>query len=260
MKGYKFSAEARKRMSESHKGYILPESQRNKISIANTGKIRSKEYKENLSKKLRGRIITPEWRDKIRKTNIKRGTRPPLTFGQIPWNKGKKYSSEIRKKISLSQKGRKAWNRGIVGMQKSTKKGKTWEEFYGTRAIEIRKKAKESRAKVITPMKDTSIEVKLQNFLKQLNIEFYPHQYMKEITHAYQCDILIPSLNLVIECDGDYWHNYPFGKDLDHIRTKELKEAGFNILRLWERDIKIIDLISFKEILERLIKTDFKRR
>jgi len=67
---------------------------------------------------------------------------------------------------------------------------------------------KRNRAKQISPVKDTSIEVKIQNFLKELGIEFFTHKYMK-IEHGYQCDILIPSKSLVIECDGDYWHNLP---------------------------------------------------
>ena len=111
----------------------------------------------------------------------------------------------------------------------------------------------ERRSKQVFPIKDTSIEVKIQNFLKQLGIEFFTHQYMKEIEHGYQCDILIPYLNLVIECDGDYWHNYPVGKDLDHVRTSELIEKGFNVLRLWEFEIKAMNINKFKNRLGRKI-------
>ena len=67
-----------------------------------------------------------------------------------------------------------------------------------------------------------------------------------KIKHGYQCDILIPSMNLVIECDGDYWHKYPVGNDIDHIRTKELIEKGFKVLRLWEFEIKNMGLNDFK--------------
>ena len=100
--------------------------------------------------------------------------------------------------------------------------------------------------KFIFPIKDTSIEIKIQDFLKQLGIEFFTHQYMKEIEHGYQCDVLIPSMNLVIECDGNYWHKYPIGLERDHIRTKELIEKGFKVLRLWESEIKVMELNNFK--------------
>ncbi len=101
------------------------------------------------------------------------------------------------------------------------------------------------RSKLKIPKQDTSIEIKIQNFLKKLGIEFFTHQHMK-IEHKYLCDILIPCMNLVIECDGDYWHKYPVGLDRDHIRTKELVEKGFKVLRLWEFEIRKMDINQFK--------------
>ncbi len=108
---------------------------------------------------------------------------------------------------------------------------------------------KEMRKYQIFPLKDSSIEIKIQNYLKELQIEFFTHQYMN-IKHGYQCDILIPSINIVIECDGDYWHNYPIGKDVDHIRTSELIEKGFKVLRLWEFEINQMSLNKFKKRLK----------
>lgn len=114
-------------------------------------------------------------------------------------------------------------------------------------------KIKEARKRQVTPIKDTTIEIKIQNFLKELNIEFLTHQYMK-IKHGYQCDILIPSMDLVIECDGDYWHNYPAGLNKDHIRTNELIKSGFKVLRLWERDIRKMKLDDMKKEIDNLTK------
>ncbi len=115
-----------------------------------------------------------------------------------------------------------------------------------------RLRLKELRKNQILPLKDTTIEVKIQNFLKQLNIEFYTHQYIKDIEHAYQCDIFIPSKNLVIECDGNYWHSYPTGTETDHIRTKELIEKGFKVLRLWEIEIRSMEIEDFQNKLNRV--------
>ena len=70
------------------------------------------------------------------------------------------------------------------------------------------------------------------------------------IPHRYQCDIFIPYLNMVIECDGTYWHKYPVGNDLDHIRTKELLDKGFKVLRLWEFEINKMTIEEFKRRLE----------
>jgi very-short-patch-repair endonuclease len=57
-------------------------------------------------------------------------------------------------------------------------------------------------------------------------------------------------MNLIIECDGNYWHNYPFGNDRDKIRTTELIAQGFKVLRLWEHEIKQMDLNKFKEAIK----------
>lgn len=109
---------------------------------------------------------------------------------------------------------------------------------------------KEYRKINVLPKKDTSIEIKIQNYLQQLGYEFFTHKYIKEIEHGYQCDILIPVMNLVIECDGDYWHSYPTGREIDHIRTKELLEKGFKVLRLWECEIRKLNIEEFKDKLE----------
>ena len=57
-------------------------------------------------------------------------------------------------------------------------------------------------------------------------------------------------MNMVIECDGNYWHSYPTGTEIDNIRTKELIEKGFKVLRLWEFEIKDMDLDKFKDKLK----------
>ncbi|MHA1302302.1 MAG: endonuclease domain-containing protein [Candidatus Heimdallarchaeaceae archaeon] len=186
----------------------------------NKGKRRSIETRRKLSdfRKGKKRPGNPEsWKHSIKTkkllSKIQKGIRksPKTEFkeGMIPWNKGKKISKEKYPR-------------------------------YGFRT---------SRKNQVFPKEDTSIEVKIQTFLKQLNIDFFTHQYMK-IEHGYQCDILIPSLNLVIECDGDYWHKYPIGREVDHIRTKELIEKGFKVLRLWEFEIKEMDINNFKRRLK----------
>ena len=83
---------------------------------------------------------------------------------------------------------------------------------------------------------------------------------MREIKHSYQSDIFIPSLNLIIEIDGDYWHgntgNPRFKvlnkhqlktKETDNLRTKELQEKGFKVLRLWESEIEKLNLQDFMQ-------------
>jgi len=203
-----------------------------------------------------------------------------------PWNKGLKGKNFLK-----HYKNNKP---GIDSSGISTLKGKTYEEIYGPKKA---KEQKEKRSKTIKkyytegtinpkfgfpkdgtmkirrmsqifPKIDTSIEIKIQNFLKELKIGFFTHYYCKEINHSYQCDIFIPVQKnrdrfikqpIIIECDGDYFHgntNHSRYKILteaqrcqreeDYVRTKELTEAGFKVIRLWESDIKNLDLTVFK--------------
>ncbi len=159
--------------------------------------------------------------------------------GLVPWNKGKKGVMP------------EAWNKGKKmdkpGPNKGKKFSKAWRNKL-TKSLkknwknpEYRKKMniEERRFNQKFPKFDTSIEIKIQMYLTELRIPFFTHHPMK-IEHRYQCDIFIPSMNLIIECDGDYWHKYPVGLEKDHIRTKELIEKGFKVLRLWENEIKIM--------------------
>ena len=161
---------------------------------------------------------------------------------KLPCNIGKPHTINWNKNISKSMKGK-------------------------TKSGIHKKRIKEARAKQIFPIKDTKIEIKIQDFLTLLKIEFMTHKYMK-IEHGYQCDILIPiqkgiTQKIIIEVDGCYWHGCKIcNKNIrelnefqnkqieeDKIRTKELLEQGFKVLRLWEHDINKMSLEDFKECL-----------
>ncbi len=203
--------------------------------------------------------------------------------GKLGWNKGISLTEKHKENLS------KAWNynkhlKGIEHLRKLAKLrigkkrepfSKSWRENISLshkgkisprKGIKLTeetiKKIKKARARQILPVKDTSIEVKIQNFLKLLHLEFMTHYWMRNIQHSYQCDILIPkqkgiSQKTIIECDGCYWHGCPIcnltpHKDLlklkmnDNDRTKELIEKGFRVIRLWEHDIRKMEVNEFK--------------
>lgn len=259
--------ETRNKISISHKKRFIENPElRKQIGIQTKrlmkeGKIKGfQKGKDNVAKR-------PEVR-KILSVKTKEQMRLHPTKGML----GKHHSQKSKDNVSINNKGKVAWNKGLKGVMVAWNKGMNKEEFkshykngfsikligkvqqgenhpmfgkYHTSEAKI--KIKKARAKQIFPLKDSEIELKIQKFLKQLNIDFFTHQYIKDIEHGYQCDILIPSMNLVIECDGDYWHKYPIGNEIDHIRTSELIEKGFKVLRLWECDIIKMDLNDFKE-------------
>lgn len=88
----------------------------------------------------------------------------------------------------------------------------------------------------------------IDDFIKPLNIEYETQYYLKDIKQY--CDVYIPSKNLVIECDGSFWHCDPrlFPKgaiydyqkrkvERDEIKMKYLNDHGYKLLRFWELDI-----------------------
>jgi very-short-patch-repair endonuclease len=60
-------------------------------------------------------------------------------------------------------------------------------------------------------------------------------------------DIFVPSANLIIECDGEYWHSRPGRKESDARREALLVARGYTVLRLPEADIvagRIVDMLK----------------
>jgi hypothetical protein len=56
----------------------------------------------------------------------------------------------------------------------------------------------------------------------------------------WRVDVLVPSVNLIIEYDGEYWHR---GKqDTDARETRELMHSGYLIARIRENDLPHLDM------------------
>jgi len=225
-----YGKEKAKTLKENHSKLMREKYKKGELFIPNQkGFKHSKKTKEKISNDSKKHWRNLEYRKKYSKTKIKL------------YRNNKVYLNKLR------IRAKKSWENPKVREIREIKLNKSWEN--SKRRIRASKLMKENRKHIIIPVKDTSIEIKLQNFLKQLGITFFTHQYMKEIKHGYQCDIFIPSLNMVIECDGDYWHKYPTGNDIDHIRTKELLDKGFKVLRLWECEIRSMNLNKFKLVI-----------
>jgi len=115
---------------------------------------------------------------------------------------------------------------------------------------------RENRAKQILPLQDTKPEKKLQGMVKALNLIYFPHKRITDIEHSYPCDILIPvqpgiAKPIVCEADGMHWHNYPFGNEIDIIRNREMWAKGYKVLRLWENEIKAMELSDLQNLINK---------
>lgn len=91
----------------------------------------------------------------------------------------------------------------------------------------------------------TSIEKAVYDYLVIKGIVF---EKQKLINGKFSVDAYIPSLNLVIECDGSYWHSLDKNMKRDKAKNAYLAKCGYGMVRLNEPDIRNN---KFVQILER---------
>ncbi len=246
-KGTYHTKETKERMSESQKGENHPfhgryhsEETKQKIRLARAKQVNTKESNKRRSETLKGRTFSEESKEKMRQHALKR----------------------FSKKENHPFYGKKRPEVGRINSEKF--KGITYDERHGKKkSKEIRQKLSEKRALQILPFYDTKIELKIQGFLEELGITYLKQFYVKEIKNKYRCDIFVPSFNLIIEVDGDYFHGNPkfySKKELtkkqqeqkirDKLRTDQLIQQGFRVIRLWEDDIKDMTKVKFQELVQ----------
>ncbi len=94
--------------------------------------------------------------------------------------------------------------------------------------------------------KDTSIELKVEAELIKRNINYQKQVPLCKIAIV---DFYLPEYRIVIQCDGDYWHNRSETKEKDERQNKVLAFNGFNVYRFWEHEINK----SVEECINRVI-------
>lgn len=207
----------------------------------------------------------------IRKPNTSNGKyirTPEILKKMSESHKGKKLSEEHKRKMSLAQLGhhRRGWKLseetkkriGLASLGNKHALGYKHSELaknkiglngfhYGMLG---KKSSEETKSKIrLAQMKspnrvfkNTSIEVRLQNLLKENGIEFETNYPILG-----RPDIFVKP-NICIFADGCYWHDCSECKtkgnpvrgtkgDKDKIITEELQKQGYTVIRLWEHEI-----------------------
>lgn len=97
-----------------------------------------------------------------------------------------------------------------------------------------------------TNKKDTDIELIVKAELARRNLDHISQFRVKNRL----ADFYVPKHNLIIECDGAYWHNRPDRKLRDIQTTNLYKTQGYKVIRLSEVDIKTNLIPILDEILK----------
>lgn len=81
---------------------------------------------------------------------------------------------------------------------------------------------------------ESSIEIITRDLLIQAGL-FFTSQY--RIGERSRFDFYIPSRNLLIDCDGSYWHSLPGMQERDQRKDAHARAAGYTIIRFSEDEI-----------------------
>lgn len=237
-----------------HKNYVFNSDTKLKMSLAGKDKTFTPLHRQHLSESSKGKKKSEEAVKKIALA---------LT--------GRKLSGERLAKIKVLNIGRKHKLESIIAMKSSAKI--KWQNPDFVKIMKSSAKIKWQDPEYVKMMMsknpifcNTEPELKVKKILDLLHIKYQTQKRMN-ISHSYLCDFYLSDYNLVIEADGDIWHGHPkrFNPediipktkmtaqqrwDLDALRTKELQDAGYKVLRFWETDINRMSIDDFKSILE----------
>lgn len=169
---------------------------------------------------------------------------------------GKKHNKETKVKISKSRKGKYCGDENHMKKDKYRELSKNimksnWDNNILNKE-KMSEKLKETRRK--GKIKSVITSKKEQEIIKELSkIGYKSEQSFKVDTKI--CDVYVPSLNLIIEYFGDYWHCNPKKYKEDYFNHKKSMTAK----QIWDYDNKKIDLIrSYGYNLVVVWESDFK--
>lgn len=176
----------------------------------------------------------------------------------------RKQMSEKHKGQKVSKVGRKARSEALKGIKRSEKTKRKMSESAKVRPKEryealregykrwMKNETAEERMErlqgwmqagrearinkdYLTP---SSIETIVQKQLDSLGIRYLQQKRVNDGKRDYWLDFYIPSFKLVIECNGDYWHNLPERKEQDKMLKEYVESTSRRIVFIWEHEIK----------------------
>lgn len=159
--------------------------------------------------------------------------------------------SEAMKAYAQTEEGRQRFKNKPVTARMRMSNYQRWVEQHGVEVAT--QKQLEWQAKNVLPSKSrfTKIELLVMHALRDSG---YNVVTQLSVPHYY-CDIYVPELNLIVEVNGNYWHANPkyFASndvighkrmtasqvwERDAKKVEDLRRLGYNVVTVWESDIK----------------------
>lgn len=152
-------------------------------------------------------------------------------------NKGRKHTPEAIEKIKAARKKQHQVfdEKAKINMSNAQKK------YWGS----LSKEERERKVKIFInapkkKIKNTSIELKVKKQLDDLNLKYKQQKYCynKRINKGFYIDFYLPDYDVMIECNGTYWHSKPKRIERDLV----LKDAVENGCKIKHKNLKLITL------------------
>lgn len=259
--GWHHTAESnlKNRLAHLGKSHPISEETKKKISIANKGRILDPNTRKGKNNSFYGKHHSEK--SKMRMLIASKGNKYHL--GHPHSEASKKMMSEAHKmnvknserlrelgKLRIGKKlSKELYDKTINHLKKMMNKpeikqkiSESLKAYYETHpeAVEARRQGAVNMGGKF-PKTNTSIEVKIQDFLREKGIKFKTDYSLLGITRS---DVFIPP-KICIYADGDYWHRIPKRMKRDEKQTKILTDHGFIVARFWEKDInQNFDIVS----------------
>jgi len=208
-KGKPRDAETKRKIACGKRGQKLSEETRKKISLSNKRHCADPTVRKKMSRARKRFWADPEYRKMMWRASARGMSKEEILDYARQW---------IHR-----------WSRGIrpKNRQEYHEMNQAWVAYvFGLRSIGYQ-----------LPLKGTKIEWAVLQLLSALQIRFHFQKRFKISGQLVIPDFFLPDFNIVIECDGEYWHGRVSQKRRDHIKNQLYKSLGFHVIRLKEKDI-----------------------
>lgn len=199
--GHKIDEETRRRISESVKKRWQDKSYCEKVSNAHKHKL-PESWKENISKGM---------------TGIKRSDETKAKMSAYQSNRTEEH------KENCSKAWKEQWN--SLSKEEQLLRLQKW--------IEAGHQAERDGSY----LRPSSIELIVKEQLDEIGFRYVQQKRVHDGNRYFFLDFYLPDLKLVIECNGDYWHNLPEKKERDKALKEYVESTGRRIIFIWEHEI-----------------------